>query len=169
MTRKKQVSSCASRLGFDKRNLIHYFILSLFILLSSASFAQCGTGDNFFTTLGGTSSSQKVTSTDGCKTLVMDDGFEIITLVLGNIPAESGDFTIVNYDAVPAEGEVAVKYYYYSGNEIETMEFNDTGKTAHVCVNGTSVTVTWSGVVFKGSTNGNLNYKTDCEMTCSGN
>ena len=145
--------------------LAAFFISGTYVQAQS----NCTVTSNFFETLGGSSSDQQVKGSDGCKTMVMDDGFEIITLTLGSIPAEAADFTIVNHDASPGENEVAVKYYYYSGNAVETMEFSDAGKTAHVCNNGGVITVSWSNVAFKGSANGNITYKTRCEMTCSGN
>jgi hypothetical protein len=138
-----------------------------FLKLTLVSHAQdCATSTNFFESLGGRSSDQVVKGSDGCKKLVMDDGFEIITLTLASIPDGSADFNIVNYDATPGDGEIAVKYYYYSGNAVETMTFGDSGKTAHVCNSGGNVTVTWAGVNFNGTANGNLTYKTACEMTC---
>ena len=143
---------------------------SIFALIFPiASFCQdCQITNNFFESLGGRSSDQKVKGSDGCKTMVMDDGFEIITLTLGSIPDGSADFNIVNYDATPGDTDVAVKYYYYAGNTEETMEFSDSGKTAHLCKSDGKITVTWNDVGFKGSANGKIIYKTICEMTCVG-
>lgn len=158
-----------SSTSFSKTPKSWMLIFGILLFSAANSFAQsdCKTTNNFFESLGGTSSDQSVKGSNGCKTMVMDDGFEVITLTLGSIPEESADFTIVNHDAEPGEGEVAVKYFYYSGNEEETLEFGGTG-TVHVCNNGGKITVTWSGVVFKGTANGKLNYKTKCEMTCGG-
>ncbi|MEI7801152.1 MAG: hypothetical protein WCI97_00765 [Bacteroidota bacterium] len=149
---------------------IFYYSLIMFLgvlLLSNhISFAQCTTTTNYFETLGGSSTDQKVTGSNECKTMVMDDQFEKITLILGSIPGESADFTIVNHDATPGENEVAVTNYYYSGNEVETLELGEVGKTAHVCNNAGAITVSWKGVIFKGTVNGNISYNTSCEMTC---
>ncbi|MBK8500580.1 MAG: hypothetical protein IPL52_17600 [Flavobacteriales bacterium] len=149
----------------------------LISLLASALFTNaahtmaqgaCKDGNNYFATLGGSSSDQAVKGSNGCKTLVMDDGFEIVTLKLGSIPAETTEFTMVNHDAEPGEGEVSVKYYYYSGNEVETLDFADDGKTATVCVDGDRVTVSWKDVRFRQLVNGDGLIKTSCMMTCPG-
>ena len=128
----------------------------------------CKDGNNYFSTLGGSSSDQEVKGSSGCTTLVMDDGFEIVTLKLGSIPTETTEYAIVNHDAEPGEGEVSVKYYYYSGNEVETLDFADDGKTATVCVDGDRVTVSWKDVKFRQIVNGDGLITTSCMMTCPG-
>ena len=143
-----------------------FIAISMLLLSAGNSFSQCAVARNYFETLGGSSTDQTVTGSNECKTMKMDTQFEIITLNLGSIPEGEADFSMVNHDATPAEGEVAVTYYYYSGNEVETMEFGDDGKTAHVCNNAGAITVSWKGVIFKGTVNGNINYNTSCEMTC---
>ncbi len=142
-------------------------IVCFFGSVDNLSAQECSITNNFFESLGGRSSDQKVTGSDGCKKLVMEDGFEIITLTLGSIPNGSADFTIINYDVTPGGNEISVKYYYTSGNAVETLGLSDSGKTAHLCKSDGKITVTWSDVNFIGSANGNLTYKTACEMTCA--
>jgi hypothetical protein len=138
-------------------------VSSLFV---SVSAQECTITRNFFETLGGRSDEVKIKSSNGCKTMEMDTGFEKITLTLGSIPQASTEFTILNHDNSPGSSDVAVKYYYYSGNEVETLTFADDGKTAYVCKNGGQITVTWSGVKFRGVANGKVDYITKLEMTC---
>ena len=152
------------------RTLHISLLASAFLSYAAHTMAQgaCKDGNNYFATLGGSSSDQEVKGSNGCKTLVMDDGFEIITLKLGSIPAETSEFSLVNHDVEPGEGEVSVKYYYYSGNEVETLDFADDGKTATVCPDGERVTVSWKDVMFRQLVNGDGLIKTSCMMTCTG-
>lgn len=166
--KKTNLKSC-SLSGLRGKKLF-LLIASCFVLSVMNLVAQnpCHTTSNHIDGIGGTSSDQTVKSSNGCKTLVMDTGFETITLNLGNVPTESADFTIVNHDATPGENEISITYFYASGNTPETLEFTESGKTAHICINGSGLTVTWNGINFKGSANGKLTYKTNGEMTCTG-
>lgn len=140
----------------------------LVLIVSLPTWAQepCKITRNFFETLGGSSSDVKIKSSNGCKTMEMDTGFETITLTLGSIPESSSEFTLLNYDNNPGASDIAVKYHYYAGNEVETLTFADDGKTAFVCKNGSQITVTWNKVKFRGEANGKVDYITKFEMTC---
>lgn len=165
----KQVAERVTTLKVKYYTLILFMVIILaFPTIKLSAQNECKITNNLFETLGGRVEGKLVKGSDSCRTMVMDDDFETITLKLGSIPAGAADFTIVNHDATPGANEIAVTYYYYSGNAVETLELEDLGKTAHVCVNNGKVTVTWNNVKFKGTVNGKISYQTMCEMTCTG-
>jgi len=157
-----------------KMKTISAFAILTFLTLTAIptiGFSQadvCKVTRNFYTGDGGTSESNDIKGSNGCKTIVMKTGFETITLKLGSLPATTADFTIVNYTATPGQNEISIKNYSDSGNEVETLDFDDDGKTAFVCNDNGRITITWKDVRFKHTANGGLYIKTTCEMTCDG-
>jgi len=158
---------------FPKSKFYGRLILTItFLTVSAIGFSQadvCKVTRNNFSGDGGSSSSDDVKSSNGGKTIVMNTGFETITIKLGSIPAATADYSIINYTETPGSDQLSVKIYNPSGNEVDTYDFADDGKTASVCNDGNGkITVTWNNVKFKATANAKQIIPTSIEVSAGG-